>query len=48
LNYAATNFKGIDDARDYNQNLDEIKKSEDYKALMQKNDKFFSKEKSLK
>jgi NADH-quinone oxidoreductase subunit G len=48
LNYAATNYKSIDDSRDSEQNLEQIKKSEDYKALMQKNDKFFSKEKSLK
>ena len=48
LKYAATNFKNIDDSREYNKNLEQIKKSEDYKALMQKNNEFFSKEKSLK
>jgi NADH-quinone oxidoreductase subunit G len=39
--FAAENFKNIDDSREFNKSLEQIKKSEDYKALMQKNDKFF-------
>jgi len=43
LKYAAQNYKEIDDDRPYDKNLSEIKKSEDYKGLMAKNEEFFSK-----
>jgi len=43
LEHAAHNFKLIDDTRPYDKNLKEIKQSEDYKALMEKNEAYFSK-----
>ena len=43
LKYAAENFKDIEDDRPFDQNLEEIKKSEDYKALMEQNQKFLTK-----
>ncbi len=43
LNYAAQNYKDVNDERPYNKNLSEIKESEDYKALMAKNESYFSK-----
>jgi NADH-quinone oxidoreductase subunit G len=48
LEYAQENFKKIDDSRPFEHNLAEVKESEDYKKLMEKNDSFFSKNKSLK
>jgi NADH-quinone oxidoreductase subunit G len=45
LNYADTFYKKIDDEREDNKTLDEIKKSDDYKALMSQNKSF---EKSIK
>ncbi len=41
LEYANTNYKKIDDNRPKLENLEEVKNSEDYKALMAQNDKFF-------
>ncbi len=43
LNHAALNYKKIDDTRPYDKDLKEIKQSEDYKALMEKNEAYFSK-----
>lgn len=45
LKYANENFKKIDDSRPYNKNMSEISASKDYKALMAKNEEFFTKEK---
>lgn len=44
LKYAAHNYKAIDDSRPYTKKLDEIKESEDYKALQEKNKEYFSKD----
>jgi NADH-quinone oxidoreductase subunit G len=41
--YAAIHYKKIDDSRPYNKNLKEIKASEDYKILMEKNESYFNK-----
>lgn len=43
IKYAATHYKNIDDSRPYNKNLKEIKASEDYKILMEKNESYFNK-----
>ncbi|MBK9510604.1 MAG: (2Fe-2S)-binding protein [Cytophagaceae bacterium] len=43
MDFAAHNFKEIDDNRDYNKSLEEIKKSGDYKNLMNKNKALLSK-----
>ncbi|SOE22651.1 NADH dehydrogenase subunit G [Spirosomataceae bacterium TFI 002] len=43
IKYAATHYKNIDDSRPYNKNLKEIKASEDYKILMEKNESYFKK-----
>ncbi|WP_304235358.1 2Fe-2S iron-sulfur cluster-binding protein [Jiulongibacter sediminis] len=40
LKHAAQNYKQIDDSRPYNKSLEEVKESEDYKALMDKNKEF--------
>jgi NADH-quinone oxidoreductase subunit G len=48
LDYAAHNFKKINDDRPYYKNLNEVKDSEDYKALMEQNADFFPKETSKK
>lgn len=41
--YAALNFKKIDDKREYNKDLQEIVQSDDYKSLMEKNKTYFKK-----
>jgi NADH-quinone oxidoreductase subunit G len=43
LEHAAHNYKPIDDSREYNKDLKEIAQSEDYKALMDKNEAYFTK-----
>jgi len=43
LKYAETNYKKIEDSRPFDENLAEIKESEDYKELMKKNQLFLSK-----
>lgn len=43
MKLAEAQFKKIDDSRPYLNSMEEIKKSEDYKALMEKNTKFFKK-----
>ncbi|MGL4629727.1 MAG: 2Fe-2S iron-sulfur cluster-binding protein [Leadbetterella sp.] len=40
LSHAAENFKQIEDARPHHKNLDDVKQSDDYKALMTKNKQF--------
>lgn len=43
MNLAAAQFKNIDDSRPYLNSMEEIKQSDDYKALMEKNTEFFKK-----
>ena len=43
IKLAETQFKKIDDSRPYLNSLEEIKQSEDYKGLMEKNNQFFKK-----
>jgi NADH-quinone oxidoreductase subunit G len=40
LDYAQHHYKNINDERPFDKNLDEVKKSDDYKALMQQNKDF--------
>lgn len=40
ISHAAQNYKNIEDKTQYNKDLSEVKESEDYKALMQKNKEF--------
>ncbi len=43
LKLAESQYKSIDDSRPFDSEMSEIKKSDDYKALMQKNESYFKK-----